>query len=114
MLSRLSVCWLKIIESSQKIALFGRQLKSWIIGNKTADSSENITLQESYFFTFASLSKHQTMRFLVIFPFLIVTLLAGNQKYYLVEVKDKNENKNNVNDEEKNVEPRKVFKQSIK
>ena len=48
------------------------------------------------------------MRFLVIFPFLIVTLLAGNQKYYLVEVEDKNENKNN--DEEKNVEPRKVFK----
>ena len=39
----------------------------------------------------------------------MVTLLAGNRKYYLVEVKDKNENKNNVNDEDKNVEPRKVF-----
>ena len=53
------------------------------------------------------------MRFLVIFPFLIVTLLAGNQKYYLVEVEDKNEKKNNDN-EGKNVEPRKVFKLSIK
>ena len=49
------------------------------------------------------------MRFLVIFPMLMVTLLAGTQKYYLVEVEDKTENKNNVNDEEKNVEPRKVF-----
>ena len=49
------------------------------------------------------------MRFLVIFPMLMVTLLAGTQKYYLVEVEDKNENKNNVNDDEKNVEPRKVF-----
>ena len=49
------------------------------------------------------------MRFLVIYPMLIVTLLAGYQKYYLVEVEDMNEIKNNVNDEEKNVEPRKVF-----
>ena len=45
----------------------------------------------------------------MIFPMLMVTLLAGNQKYYLVEVEDKTENKNNVNDDEKNVEPRKVF-----
>ena len=43
----------------------------------------------------------------MIFPMLMVTLLAGNRKYYLVEVEDKNEKKNN--DEEKNVEPRKVF-----
>ena len=49
------------------------------------------------------------MRFLVIFPMLMVTLLAGTQKYYLVEVEDKNENKNNVNDDKKNFEPRKVF-----
>ena len=49
------------------------------------------------------------MRFLVIFPMLMVTLLAGTQKYYLVEVEDKNENKNNVNNDKKNVEPRKVF-----
>ena len=45
----------------------------------------------------------------MIYPMLIVTLLAGNQKYYLVEVEDMNEIKNNVNDEEKNFEPRKVF-----
>ena len=43
----------------------------------------------------------------MIFPLVIVTLLAGNRKYYLVEVEDMNEKKNN--DEEKNVEPRKVF-----
>ena len=49
------------------------------------------------------------MRFLVIFPMLMVTLLAGTQKYYLVEVEDKNENKINVNNDKKNVEPRKVF-----
>ena len=45
----------------------------------------------------------------MIFPMLMVTLLAGNRKFYLVEVEDKNENKINVNDDEKNVEPRKVF-----
>ena len=45
----------------------------------------------------------------MIFPLVCVTLLAGTRKYYLVEVGDKTENKNNVNDEEKNVEPRKVF-----
>ena len=45
----------------------------------------------------------------MIFPMLMVTLLAGTQKYYLVEVEDKNENKNNVNNDQKNVEPRKVF-----
>ena len=49
------------------------------------------------------------MRFVVIFPMLMVTLLAGTQKYYLVEVEDKNKNKNNVNNDKKNVEPRKVF-----
>ena len=45
----------------------------------------------------------------MIFPMLMVTLLAGTQKYYLVEVEDKNENKNNVNNDKKNFEPRKVF-----
>lgn len=45
----------------------------------------------------------------MIFPLVCVTLLAGTQKYYLVEVEDKNENKNNVNNDKKNVEPRKVF-----
>ena len=45
----------------------------------------------------------------MIFPMLMVTLLDGTQKYYLVEVEDKNENKINVNNDKKNVEPRKVF-----
>ena len=45
----------------------------------------------------------------MIFPMLMVTLLAGTQKYYLVEVEDKNENKNNANTDQKIVEPRKVF-----
>ena len=68
-----------------------------------------------------------TMKFLTIFPLLMVTLLARNRKHYLVEVEDKNEiidekdmneyeEENVFNHEEKNTEkgknvkPRKVFK----